>query len=615
MQVKKFFSFFISFILGLEISSLWAAKKIIPSYILSHYSIIFPHDLLLWYQKWPFFFQEDFLNSFICIVLIFIFPISVRVLFQFQKKKIYSKYKYSDLHGSARFANKEDLINANLLNSPYTQIKNFILRKFSPDLEIEENANSVIIGGWKNPSGKFYYLKHSGPEHILTYAPTRSGKGVGLVIPTLLTWKNSCLITDIKGELWQLTSGWRKKYGKNKVLKFEPTDPYESAKWNPLAEVRINTHYEISDIQNIVSIIVDPDGKGLNDHWQKTSFSLLSGVILYCLYEKENTSTLSDVDEILSSENLDNFWKIMNSYKKKEKLNSDLINRAGRDMMNRAPEEASSVLSSVKSYLSLYRDPVISKNLSGMDFYIRDLMNYKEPVSLYLIIEPKDLSRLKPLFRIFITMVIQLLTVKSNFKDGNIIKSYKHRLLLMLDEFPSLGKLDVFQKSLGYLSGYGIKCYLICQDLNQLKSQEIGYGKDESIISNCHIQNAYPPNRIETANHLSRLTGETTILKKQKTFNHNGIGLYSGKKISYHFQEIKRPLLTPDECLRMKGPIKDKNGLIKKSGNMLIYVAGYPAILGNQVLYFQNKEFLESTKCPPPEKNDSLHEKRRIVFE
>ncbi|OCR84586.1 conjugal transfer protein TraG, partial [Campylobacter fetus subsp. testudinum] len=110
----------------------------------------------------------------------------------------------------------------------------------------------VYIGGYKDEKNNVLYLRHNGPEHVLCYAPTRSGKGVGLVLPTLLSWTDSALITDIKGELWALTAGWRKKYAKNKVLKFDPTCTDGSgSRFNIIEEIRFETEHEFKDTQNI----------------------------------------------------------------------------------------------------------------------------------------------------------------------------------------------------------------------------------------------------------------------------------------------------------------------------------------------------------------------------
>ena len=140
---------------------------------------------------------------------------------------------------------------------------------------------------FRAPSGCFLgkldkdYLRHDGPEHVMAFAPTRSGKGVGLVVPTLLTWPHSAVIHDIKGENWQLTAGWRSKF--SHCLCFNPTDP-RSARHNPLLEVRRGSH-EVRDVQNIADILVDPEGAlERRNHWEKTSHSLLVGAILHVLY-------------------------------------------------------------------------------------------------------------------------------------------------------------------------------------------------------------------------------------------------------------------------------------------------------------------------------------------
>jgi type IV secretion system protein VirD4 len=158
---------------------------------------------------------------------------------------------------------------------------------------------------------------------------------------------------------------------------------------------------------------------------------------------------------------------------------------------------------------------------------------------------------------------------------------------------------------LAFVAGYGIKCYLICQDINQLKSRETGYGQDESITSNCHVQNAYPPNRIETAEHLSKLTGQTTVAKEQITTSGRRTSALLGQ-VSRTLQEVQRPLLTTDECLRMPGPGKDSEGLINKPGDMVVYVAGFPAIYGVQPLYFQDPVFQARAAIQAPKHSDRL---------
>jgi type IV secretion system protein VirD4 len=253
----------------------------------------------------------------------------------------------------------------------------------------------------------------------------------------------------------------------------------------------------------------------------------------------------------------------------------------------------------------LYRDPVVQRNVRKSEFRIKDLMNFDDPVSLYIITQPNDKARLRPLVRVMVNMIVRLLADKMEFENGRPKAHYKHRMLMMLDEFPSLGRLEILQESLAFVAGYGIKCYLICQDINQLKSRETGYGADESITSNCHVQNAYPPNRVETADHLSKLTGQTTVAKEQITTSGRRTSALLAQ-VSRTIQEVQRPLLTPDECLRMPGPVKGADGLIEKPGDMVIYVAGYPAIYGVQPLYFKDPVFQARASIPPPKVSDKL---------
>ena len=507
------------------------------------------------------------------------------------------------LHGSARWANIKDIRAAGLLPRPRTLLQTLTGKPASA-------SAGVYVGAWLDKAGKQHYLRHNGPEHVLCYAPTRSGKGVGLVVPTLLSWSESAVVTDLKGELWALTAGWRRKYAKNKVLRFEPATATGSICWNPLDEIRLGTENEVGDVQNIATLLVDPDGKGLESHWQKTSQALLVGVILHALYKARadgTTASLPGVDAMLSDPNREiaELWMQMITYGHTDGHNHPVVGSAARDMMDRPDEEAGSVLSTAKSYLALYRDPIVARNVSKSEFRIRDLMHNDSAVSLYIVTQPNDKARLRPLVRVMVNMVVRLLTDKLAFANGRAVAQYKHRLLMMLDEFPSLGKLEIMQESLAFVAGYGIKCYLICQDINQLKSRETGYGRDESITSNCHIQNAYPPNRIETAEHLSKLTGQTTVAKEQITTSGRRTAALLGQ-VSHTIQETQRPLLTPDECMRMPGPSKTDTGDIAEAGDMLVYVAGYPAIYGKQPLYFKDPTFQARAMIEAPKHSDRM---------
>lgn len=565
------------------------------------YHIYPPWSIVQWAGKWHGQYKDGFMRA--GSIGIVFSTVGLLTLSVIQMVMANSSKANNFLHGSARWANVQDIRAAGLLSKPRS------VWQWVKGMEPFTNTG-VYVGAWLDKKGRQHYLRHNGPEHVLCYAPTRSGKGVGLVIPTLLSWSHSAVITDLKGELWAITSGWRQAHAKNKVLRFEPAALNGSVCWNPLDEIRISTEYEVGDVQNLATLIVDPDGKGLESHWQKTAQALLVGVILHAVFISKSegkTASLASVDAMLSDPNkkVYDLWIEMATYSHVDGNNHPVIGAAARDMMDRPDEEAGSVLSTAKSYLSLYRDPVVARNTSYSEFKIRDLMNHDSPVSLYIVTQPNDKARLRPLVRVMVNMIVRLLADKMSFEGGRPVAHYKHRLLMMLDEFPSLGRLDILQESLAFVAGYGIKCYLICQDINQLKSRETGYGADESITSNCHIQNAYPPNRIETADHLSKLTGQTTITKEQTTTSGRRASALLGQ-VSKTIQEVQRPLMTPDECMRMPGPKKDSEGLIDKPGDMVIYAAGYPAIYGVQPLYFKDPIFKARAAVPAPRQSDRL---------
>ena len=497
------------------------------------------------------------------------------------------------LHGSARWASAKDVRRSGLLAS-----RGPLRARLKP----RPAADGVYVGAWLDRQGRQHYLRHSGPEHVLCYAPTRSGKGVGLVVPTLLSWPHSAFVTDLKGELWSLTAGWRHEGPRNRVLRFEPAALSGTVRWNPLDEIRLGSEHEVADVQNLATLIVDPDGKGLETHWQKTAQALLVGVILHVLYRAKHErtpATLAEVDRVLANpaRPVAELWKEMACAPHLDGVCHPAVATAGRDMLDRPAEEAGSVLSTAKSYLALYRDPVVAQNTSASDFRLRDLMHADVPLTLYLVTQPTDKDRLRPLVRALVNMTLRALADRLEFENGQPKAHYKHRLLLMLDEFVAMRRLSILQESLAFIAGYGIKAYLICQDIEQLKSAE-GYGRDETITSNCHVQVAFPPNRLETAEHLSRMTGQTTVAHKQVTKSASSASLFPNR--SQTTQWVQRSLLTADECLRLPGPVKDALGQIVRPGDMLVFVAGFPAIYGKQPLYFADPIFKERAALPAP---------------
>ncbi|MEN5051385.1 conjugal transfer protein TraG [Brevundimonas naejangsanensis] len=448
--------------------------------------------------------------------------------------------------------------------------------------------SEIAHAGLMRPSGVFLgvkdgdYLRHDGPEHVMAFAPTRSGKGVGLVVPTLLSWTGSAVIHDIKGENWTLTTGWRARF--SHCLMFNPTDP-RSARYNPLLEVRKGPD-EVRDVQNIADILVDPEGAlERRSHWEKTSHSLLVGAILHVLYAEEE-KTLARVANFLSdpqrsfAHTLRRMMETNHLGTPENPLVHPVVASAAREVLNKSENERSGVLSTAMSFLGLYRDPVVAETTSACDWRIADLVDAAAPVSLYLVIPPSDISRTKPLVRLILNQIGRRLTERL---EGDPKKSRRHDLLMMLDEFPALGRLDFFETALAFMAGYGIRAYLIAQSLNQISK---AYGENNAILDNCHVRIAFSSNDERTAKRISDALGTATELRAQRNYAGHRLAPWLSH-VMVSRQETARPLLTPGEIMQL--PPADE----------LVMVSGLAPIRAKKLRYYEDRNFKSRVLRPP----------------
>ncbi|BAV65488.1 conjugal transfer protein TraG [Sphingobium cloacae] len=456
--------------------------------------------------------------------------------------------KNAETYGSARWAEKGEVKAAGLLG-----------------------ADGVVLGRYERA-----YLRHDGPEHVLCFAPTRSGKGVGLVVPSLLTWPGSAIVHDIKGENWQLTAGFRARHGR--VLLFDPTNPKSSA-YNPLLEVR-RGEWEVRDVQNIADILVDPEGSlEKRNHWEKTSHALLVGAILHVLYA-EDDKTLAGVAAFLSDPKRpieSTLAAMMKTSHLGDAGPHPVIASAARELLNKSDNERSGVLSTAMSFLGLYRDPVVAEVTRRCDWRITDMVGGKRPATLYLVVPPSDINRTKPLIRLILNQVGRRLTEDLQAKAG------RHRLLLMLDEFPALGRLDFFESALAFMAGYGLKGFLIAQSLNQI---EKAYGPNNSILDNCHVRVSFATNDERTAKRVSDALGTATEMKAMKNYAGHRLSPWLGH-LMVSRSETARQLLTPGEIMQL--PPTDE----------IVMVAGTPPIRAKKARYYEDIRFKERILPPP----------------
>ena len=456
--------------------------------------------------------------------------------------------KTAATYGTARWADRQEIKTAGLFDD-----------------------KGVVLGQFNNE-----YLRHDGPEHVLCFAPTRSGKGVGLVIPTLLTWPGSAIVHDIKGENWTLTAGYRS--GFSRVLLFDPTNA-NSAAYNPLLEVRRGV-CEVRDVQNVADVLVDPEGSlEKRNHWEKTSHSLLVGAILHVLYA-EPDKTLAGVAAFLSDPKR-SFESTLAAMMMTPHLGDDgvhpVVASAARELLNKSENERSGVLSTAMSFLGLYRDPVVAQVTRQCDWRIADLIDAKRPATLYLVIPPSDISRTKPLIRLLLNQIGRRLT------EELAPDAKRQRVLIMLDEFPALGRLDFFESALAFMAGYGMKAFLIAQSLNQI---EHAYGQNNAILDNCHVRVCFATNDERTARRVSESLGTATELRAMKNYAGHRLSPWLGH-LMISKSETARALLTPGEIQEL--PATDE----------IVMMAGAHPIRAKKAQYYRDKRLAARVISPP----------------
>ena len=476
------------------------------------------------------------------------------------------------LHGSAQWASRKDIIRSDLMTA----------------------AHGVYVGAWRDRK-KLRYLRHNGPDHVLAFAPTRTGKGVSLVIPTLLAWTQSAVVYDIKGENWERSAGFRATLGP--CFRFAPAETENTCRFNPLAELRLNTEHDVADVMRIAEMLGAEVEGGNNPYWPKAGKALLNGAILHTAYvaaTQGGTASLGDVYRTLVApgkgfrQSLAD-WML---FPHKDGQPHPTVQEAAQSMLDKEDQDFGGVLSSARACLLLYADPIAARATSASDFKIADLVNSERPVSVYIVVPASQQERLRPLVRLMFTLLVNRLT--------DVHTTNRHRLLMLIDEFPTLGNMPIFAHALSYMGGYGIKAFLIAQDIRQI---EAAYGHKESIVSNCNVRVAFAPNTFETAQLLSNMLGKQTVLRTAYSFSGKRLAPMPGS-MSTSMDHRERELLTADEIMRLRPPVKTGEGPDEKivfPGDMLIFQAGHRPVLGTQILYFMDPELMRRSSLAPPE--------------
>lgn len=410
---------------------------------------------------------------------------------------------------------------------------------------------------------------------------TRSGKGRGHVVPSLLHWTESALVHDPKGELWQVTAGWRATF--SHALRFDPRNP-ASARWNPLAEIHPGPG-ELAQVQRLVAILSDPGGVR-NDEaiWDKSASEILEAVILHVLYTAEDSQkTLVKARELLAD--LDGAAEAM--LRTLHRPGADgkpethpFIRTAVKGYAAMHDRFRTSVQGTARSYLKWLAGDDLERTLSVSDFALGDLMCAPAPVSLYVQVAPADAATLKPLVRLLFYAAAQALTAREDADAHGRPK--RHKLLMAMDEFPLLGRVEFFEKSLRLMSGYGLKTMFVAQSLNDIAET---YGPNSTLLDNCLVYTAFAALDPLTQDKVSKLTG--TVAENRTS--RSGPSGFSAGRSSVSRAEVERPLLEPGEVRALP------------DDEQLVFVAGQRPLRTRKVRYEARQPFRRRAQHAPPD--------------
>ncbi|WP_255470386.1 type IV secretory system conjugative DNA transfer family protein [Pseudoxanthomonas sp. 3HH-4] len=451
---------------------------------------------------------------------------------------------HRNLHGRARFAGMVDVARKGFLGS---------------------RDDGIVVG---QLNGKL--LRLPGQQFVILAAPTRSGKGVGVVIPNLLDYRESAVVLDIKQENFDLTSGWRQSIG-HEVYLFNPfAEDRRTHRWNPMTYVSPDPAFRVSDLQSIAAMLY-PDADDKDKFWvsQARNAFLAFSLYLFERYDRDPSAeppTLGAVLRLASGDGGE-----LKPYLQKlvqAPFLSSHAQTAFAGLLSQADVTFASIIGSFREPLNPWLNPVLDAATSADDFRLDDVR--KRRMTIYVGIQPNKLAESRLIVNLFFSQLINVNTKVLPQNDSSL----KHQCLLLMDEFTAIGKVDIIAKAVAYMAGYNLRLLPIIQSMAQLDAV---YGKEVSrtIITNHALQIIYAPREQQDANDYSEMLGYTTIRRRARTRSHG-----QGRNVSDNEVLEKRALMLPQE-LKAMGPEKE----------IVLYEGLAHPILCRKVRYYQDSYF------------------------
>lgn len=463
--------------------------------------------------------------------------------------------KRQTLHGAARWANRNEAKSAGLLD-----------------------GEGLLLGTRRKGLFGTEFVQFSGTEHVLLEAPTRAGKGVGVVIPNLLAWSDSVVVLDVKQENWEKSAGWRKSLG-HQVLMFDPLDPQgRTARYNPFAHIRRTDPVEVIDeLQKIAAMLWPPPANG-ESFWMDSARTAFIGVAAYIAATPALPFTMGEVYRNFSAGDAkERFPKIIKDRQAAGDPLSEACISALNDWISSSANTFTGIRQSVSAKINLWINPYVDAATSESDFDLREFRS--RPISLYLGVSPDNIERVSDIYNLLFQQLIDL-----NVRELPDEKAGKHplKLLLLLDEFARLGRASVIASGFSYVAGYGIRLLPVIQARAQLRDV---YGPDvtSEIVQNCGVELVFTPKHVDVAKELSERLGNYTYEAKSRSKR-----VWDAFEGSVSTSDQRRPLMLPQELLLLS------------QDDVIVLRAGIPPLKGGKIRYYKDKWMAKASSVAPP---------------
>ncbi len=480
------------------------------------------------------------------------------------------------LHGDARFANTGEIARAGLIGA--------------------DGRPGILIGRYR---GKFLSLP--GQLSVMLSAPTRSGKGVGVVIPNLLNWPDSVVVLDIKGENYDITAGYRAQHGQA-VFAFSPFDEgARSHRWNPLTAVRASALHRVGDLLAIGQVFFPNDGSGTSSEafFNDQARNLFLGLGLVLLETHELPRSIGEMLRQSSGKGRslkDHLGGLIKQRREQASASqpplSDECTDALQRLLTNSENTLSSVVATFNAPLTIFADAVVDAATSSDDFRLEDVRRRR--MSVYVRIPPNRLANARPLLNLFFSQLVSLNTQHLPEQDPSL----KLQCLLVNDEFTAMGRVGIITNTAAFLAGYNLRLLTVVQAMSQLDAV---YGDKEArtFATNHGLQILYAPREQRDADEYSAMLGHfterATSHGRSRSFSQHG-----HSSVSRNESEQRRALLLPQEFKELG------------SERLVVIFENCKPILGEKIRYHRDKVFTARLRPAPavPQMDMDLHQAR-----